>query len=171
MKPLLIFANLVAIVGLLGCKQEGRNAYVDNARLFREVKSFSVIQDSVKAFNQTWQSRAQVLKDSVDQYMKRIGSMQGGISNAERAKVEKEFQDRQTAFKDFVAANQKKASELDKEMSESAVKKVNAILQAYRDEKGYAIIFGTTTGGNILAADKSLDVTDDMIRYVNGKLK
>lgn len=166
------FALLSILSSLFfGCKNEASIRYVDNARLFREVKSISVIQDSLKTFNESWQKPAHDLKDSVDAYMKRLGATKKPLSDAERAKVEKEFKDRQEAFQKFVEANQKKAAEIDKNLSESAIKKVNAVLQDYRAQKGYAVILGTTTGGNILAADQKLDITDEVIQYVNAHIE
>lgn len=160
---------LIIALQFLGCEKNKSIQYVDNARLFRETKFFISAKDSIQNFNQVWQKNAQPLKDSVDLFMKGLQKSGSGISDAEKTRLEKEFRERQETFQKFVDANQKKAQELEKNLSESAIKQVNAILQRYREEKGYGIIFGTTSGGNILAADKSFDITDDVIKYVNAE--
>jgi outer membrane protein len=141
--------------------------YVDNGRLFADAKAFVAVRDSVQSFNKIWQNEAKGLKDSVDAYMKNLSAVKGPVSDAEKQKLGKEFEERQNRFQRFAEANKKKSLELEKGLTESVVKKVNAVLQKYRDEKGYSLILGTTVGGNILAAEKDLDITEDVIKSVN----
>jgi Skp family chaperone for outer membrane proteins len=159
-----------AVMALFAC-QGGKTVYVDNSTMFAQAKVFITLRDSVQAFNESWRKPAEILKDSVDAYMKYLSGLKSPVSDAEKAKMEKEFRTRQEALQTFVNANQKKATDLEKSLSESAFKKINALLQQYCDSKGYAMILGTTAGGNVLAADRKLDVTADVVTYLNAGSK
>jgi Skp family chaperone for outer membrane proteins len=111
------------------------------------------------------------LKDSVDQYMQKLSAMKTGVTDKERAALEKEFMERQQRFQSFADANRKNAAEKEKALTEAAVKKTNALLQEYCEKKNYDFILGTTVNGSILAANRSRDVTEDVIRYLNEQIK
>lgn len=172
--PLRLAARLIAaasLLGLVACQQDAGIRYVDNARLFREVTAFVAVRDSVEAYKKEWQSHANPLKDSLDAYMKRVGDNRSPLSDQQRQGVEAEFRARQDTLQRFVEGSQKRAAEMEKNLTDAAVKRVNAQLDRFREEKGYSVVLGTTVGGNILTAEKSLDVTDAIIQYVNAGLK
>lgn len=153
-----------------GCQSE-KTVYVDTGAMFARVNAYIAIRDSVSAFNESWKKPAMALKDSVDQYMQKLSALKSPISDKERAELEKEFRERQERFQTFAQANQKKASEKEKSMMDAAVKKTNALLQSYCEKKKYSFILGTTSTGSILAADRSLNVTEEIIAYLNEQIK
>ncbi len=55
--------------------------------------------------------------------------------------------------------------------SENAWKQLNQYIEEYGKEKGYGFVFGATGNGGIMYAEKSLDLTGDVIKYVNRKYK
>jgi outer membrane protein len=156
---------------LTGCRTKEKVAYVDNAVLMEKAVIFTSIQDSLKAFDSGWRKQAEVLKDSVNAYMQHMGKHGERLSESETRKYQEEFQARQAALARFVDANQKKAQELRASLMEPAFKKANAYFQSYLEKEGFDIILGTTSGGNILAAKKGLNITEDVVRGMNGSLQ
>jgi outer membrane protein len=166
----LLAAFALALPILTACESQ-RIVYVDTGAMFSKVKVFTDVRDSVMAFNETWKAPAMALKDSVDQYMQKLSAMKTAVSDKERAALEKEFLERQQRLQTFSEANQKKAAEKETALTEAAVKKTNALLQEYCEKQKYDIILGTTVNGSILAANRGLDVTEDVIRYLNEQIK
>ena len=59
---------------------------------------------------------------------------------------------------------QQKAQAREPELLAPLQQKVNAVIEAIRAEGNYALIFDVSAqGGNIVAADRSLDLTDRVI--------
>lgn len=47
---------------------------------------------------------------------------------------------------------------------------LNQYVQDYRKQNsGYKLILGVSGNGSVMDADKSLDITDDVVKYVNGR--
>ncbi len=54
-----------------------------------------------------------------------------------------------------------------KEIESMIWKRLNPYINDYGKEKGYEFIHGANGTGNVLYADKDLDLTEDLIKYVN----
>lgn len=62
-----------------------------------------------------------------------------------------------------------KTEQANKEIEGMIWKRLNPYLEEYGKEKGYDFIYGANGTGNVLYADKELNVTDDLIKYVNNR--
>mgnify|MGYP003575215987 CR=1 FL=1 len=63
----------------------------------------------------------------------------------------------------------RKSEEANKEIEDLIWKRLNPYLADYGKEKGYEYIYGANGTGNVLYADKGQDITEDVIKYVNGR--
>lgn len=61
----------------------------------------------------------------------------------------------------------RKAEERNKEIEAMIWKRLNPYLVDFGKENGYTYIYGANGTGNVLYADKSQDVTEELIQYVN----
>lgn len=66
---------------------------------------------------------------------------------------------------EILASNQKLARKYDEEIW----KQLNQYIQDYSELSKFDIIFGAKGDGDILGAKKNLDITDDVILYVNDR--
>lgn len=53
------------------------------------------------------------------------------------------------------------------EMLEGILNQINSFVEQYAKEKNYQYIFGTTTAGNLLYADDTEDITQEVLEHLN----
>lgn len=162
---------LGGVIALLACNSKEDLVYVDNARLMAESNLFSKVRDSLKAFEMNWKKEAEGLKDSVDSYMKFLEREGGGFTSKEKESRTLEFKKRQENLGRFIAAKKKMSGELENNLMQPALRRMNSYLQEYCESHGYKYILGTTSGGSILAARKDLDITSVLLKEMNASLK
>jgi len=68
---------------------------------------------------------------------------------------------------ELYAALNRKAEQTNKEIESMIWKRLNPYLVDYGKENGYMYIYGANGTGNVLYADKSQDITEELIKYVN----
>lgn len=64
-----------------------------------------------------------------------------------------------------------KASKEDEEMTQRVLNQVNSFIEQYGKEKGYTIILGTTSSGNIMYANDAIDITKEVLDALNTNYK
>lgn len=143
--------------------------YVETTKMLGAFKEARKNQAEIDSLNKDWQSKAKVLKDSLDGYMKEIGTTFNKASLQSQQDMRKELERRNVTLDQYVKASQKRVLEREKELLEPTLKKINAALQEFARKEHYDLIFGSTNSGNILAGGLRLDLTDQVIRELNAK--
>lgn len=161
----------LALACVLACKQNPSTVYVDNSRMMAESRIFIQVRDSMKLYEKSWQQDAETLKDSVEAYMSFIEKGGGGRNPKDQEAQKAEFRRRQEVLAQFVAAKKRKGEDLERNLMEPALRRVNGFLQEYCEQQGYDFILGTTVGGSILAANRKMDISEAFIKAMNESLK
>lgn len=82
-----------------------------------------------------------------------------------------EFQTRRDAFiqkaREFEEDNKQLSEQYDKEILEQ----LNQYVKDYGAEKGYDYIYGNDSNGSLMYGDKKLEITTQVIEYINAKYK
>jgi outer membrane protein len=52
-------------------------------------------------------------------------------------------------------------------MTEGVLNQVNSFIEEYSKNKGYDLVIGTTTSGNLLYAREYMDITDEVLKALN----
>lgn len=64
--------------------------------------------------------------------------------------------------------------ELEKEkeiLTQGVLNQVNAYVEQYAEKNGYELILGTTSSGNILYGTKTVDITEEVLEYLNSEYR
>jgi outer membrane protein len=67
----------------------------------------------------------------------------------------------------YQQATQQKSQQNMQQKSQTVLVNINKYISEYGKEKGYKIIFATTNG-NIAYADQGIDITEEIIKKING---
>jgi outer membrane protein len=59
--------------------------------------------------------------------------------------------------------------EKDLEITQKVLNQINSFVKVYAQKNGYKLIIGTTEDGNLMYADETLDITDDVLSELNIK--
>lgn len=154
----LTFVNLIVIILILGLLlfdkifPEQKIVYVDNQKLF---DNFQMTKDLKKIGEIEFNSRKKEI-DSL--YLK----VQGNLNELEKESLMKLLISKREEFDYF---NQTYASS-------EAMKiwnRIDTYVVKFSEEKKYKIIIGANSKRDVLFADKEVDITQELINYVNTK--
>jgi outer membrane protein len=85
------------------------------------------------------------------------------LSPSARNAKRKELEDKAAALQQQTQSMQQQAAARERELLDPIQTRVSAIIEGIRAEGNYAIIFDVSNANGIVAADKSLDVTDKVL--------
>jgi outer membrane protein len=131
-------------------------------------------------FNEAITARKLLAAESVE-LQKQVSAQQDTIkivfdkfkaaTGSQKAKLQAEFTRRNTQYNEFYQAAQEKSVRRENEVMGPVSQKINTMLEVWGRQHHYDIILGNMGSGNIVRADKKLDVTAKVIADLNKKDK
>ncbi len=92
------------------------------------------------------------------------------IYSATELKLKQEvLANKQQKINGFQQSIQKKIQEEDAKITQTVVNDINDFIKEYGKKHGYKIIFGASGTGNIMFADESTDLTDEVLAGLNAE--
>jgi len=76
---------------------------------------------------------------------------------------------KQQQINGYQEAIQKKIQEEDKKVTQTVINDINDYIKEYGKSHSYKIIFGASGGGNIMYADESTDLTEEVLKGLNAE--
>lgn len=157
-------ALAAVLPGSARAQSTGKVAYVAVQAVMQRAPGYAQA-DSI------WTQEAEGYRRELTQLQSRMDSASAAfdqqsvmLSAANRAAEQKKLQTQAQALQQRAAELQQKAQDRQKELLDPIEQRVMAIIEGLRAEGNYAIIFDVSAnGGNIVAADKSLDLTQKAI--------
>lgn len=136
----------VAVMGVLSSCSMKKSGYVD---MFKLVQEFELQKEY-----------SEEAKREIDREKSMIDSIIYTVQLRDPSSSE-------NVKNELYAALYKKTEERNKEIEKMLWKRLNPYVADFGKEKGYSFIYGANGTGNVLYADESLNVTDELIKYVN----
>jgi outer membrane protein len=164
---------LTLVVAFLGYK-------VFNASKIAYVKSSDVIYNylGMKAAQQkqtTEQTRLKAQADSLkihfENSIREFNASYTSLAKKEQDNRRELLAIEENALKNFIQNSEQKLKESDEQLTTGVLNQINSFIEEYGKEKGYDLILGTTTSGNILFAKEYMDITDDVLKALNDSYK
>ena len=81
--------------------------------------------------------------------------------------MEDSLRNRQIQLNTYSNAVSQNARMEEEKMLEGVLNQVNSFVRKYGEENGFAMVYGTTSDGNILYGEAELDITDDLLTKLN----
>jgi len=144
-------------------------AYIDIDSLTRSytyaIEINEQIQKKIEDSRARMTIEARKLQSEVDDFQKKYET--GSFLTQERMQSENQrLQKRNEDFQQLQVQLQQEIEALQFEMMEKLRNTIVTQVETYNKEKGYHLIYGKS-GENILYADKTYDITADVIEYLN----
>jgi outer membrane protein len=153
----LIVFGLSGITAMIWFKEKSKTVYILTDRVFAEYKGTNEVRKKIKATEEKQKS----ILDSL--YMEIQTSQKAGKMAEE--KMKKDQQIYQKLYSGFAASDEKQKQQYNAEIW----KQINQYLEEYGKEKNYDYVLGASGNGNIMFANSTLNVTDEVIQYINKK--
>lgn len=161
---------MILSVGLFSC-QQNKTAYVNNQDImdgFEKLKQteaeFTKEEQAIKA-----KIDSLVADSGYQELVQEYQSKKGQMPKAEEEELYNQImqiqqrlgQQQQMTTQQF---QQRKSAEMD-----SLMKTVDDFVEEFGKNKGYTYIYGVTESGNIMYADESLNITEEILEALNDK--
>ena len=166
-----IVVALVTLAIFTSCQKQDKIAFVDNAKVVKEFnkkKNFETkFQTKIDAFNKKADSLDKAIQMEAQAFQTRAQKMN-------QSKAEQEYQAlvQKKQMQDYQLGNEEKLlkAEGQKEI-DTLVKQVKAFVKDYGKKNGYTFILGANEAGSVMYGAEDKDITDAVIKALNGDSK
>jgi outer membrane protein len=145
--------------------------YVRSADLIYGYVGMKEAQEKQQSVKESQNARLDTLQMDfqlgVNQYNKDYAT----LSKQERETREKLLTLQQNNLEQYSRKIENIIKEQDLKLTEGVLNQVNAFVEEYAKAKGYDLILGTTTSGNILYAKHDMDITKEVLEALNEHYK
>jgi outer membrane protein len=168
MKKTQLIINLILIAGLLGLgtyqllKKE-RTVYVDIGKLMQEYQGMKDAHSDIDKKKAQYQASSDTLLKEWEGELKAYERERKNMSSKEKQLKEELLRNKQQQLSGYTESIQKKAAEEEKKITQAVVNRINEYMNDYGKRKGYTFILGANGSGNIVYADKSRDITEEIL--------
>ncbi len=141
--------------------------YIDTEYILSKIPAYAEAQKKLDELSAVWQKEVEAKYSEVEQKYKDFQNEKVLLSEEMRRKKEEEILAKEKEAKDLQKKYFGKEGELFKKRQELVKPIQDEIFNAVKElanEGGYAIIFDTATGGNILFSDSKYDKSDEVLK-------
>ncbi len=160
---------LVGTLILTACQQQVKTAYVDNDILRQ---NFEVLQSNNKTFITKQNRLDSILQTEVTQFQKEVQAFQQkaqSMSTADREARRQALLTKQQQLQRKHRFQRSLLTQQEQKTRDSLEKIVKKTVKEYAQTHNYTYIFGANTFDNLLYADESKNITQDILSKLNGK--
>lgn len=143
-----------------------KKAYVNTGIIMEKYQGMIDARKKYEEQSHVWQANIDTMGNELQASLKKYEKDQAGMTARERGLAEDLLKNKQQQMMQYQQALKNQAQQEQSKLSDGAIKQINAYLERYGKDNHYTIIFGTTSG-NIVYADKSIDLTDVVLEGLN----
>lgn len=139
-------------------------AFVNARRILQSTPGWTTAEQTFTKESEGYRAELGKLQATLDSMASEYEQQSVVLSPTQRQAKRTELETKRTALETRAQELQTKAQQRETELLAPLQQKVNGVIESVRAEGNYAFIFDVSAqGGNIVAADRSLDLTDKVI--------
>jgi outer membrane protein len=164
-----VIAGLIIVIALQFDKNESI-VYVDAVKLMNGYKGMQAARKDFESKTNAWKANLDTLKFELEGKIKQYEATRTKLSAKEKALTEELIQTKQDQFVNYQNIIAEKIQKEDQELTTKVLGKVNDYIKKYGEDKGYSIIMAATQYGNIVYAEKGMDITEKVLEGLNKEM-
>lgn len=160
---------LVPLTWSLASPADLRIGYIDSARIFQEYKDAQEAQARFDRQTQGWRDEALEMERQVKQLRDEVRDLSPILSALKRQEKEDALQKAIADHERFIQSiwgPQGRAAQENERTTKEVVEQIRAVVEKIAGEKSLDLVFDSA-GGFLIFADKSLDLTSEVVRQLN----
>ncbi|HWZ22307.1 MAG TPA: OmpH family outer membrane protein [Cytophagaceae bacterium] len=161
-----LFAIVIALSIVVFTKSE-KNAYIDTSKLMEGSKEIQALKKQSQQEAEILKANADTLMGEFQEELKKYEKGLSKMSNKEKQLSMQLLETKRNQIIQYQQATQQKSQQEEQQKTQAIIANINKYIAEYGKEKGYKIIFATTNG-NIAYAEKGMDITEEIIKGING---
>lgn len=139
-------------------------AYINSQQILERAPGRAEAESTFTREMNGYHAQVQRMGDSLNTLMADFEKAQGAMTAVAREAKQKDLRTRQEAYQTRVRQLEQQAQQRQYELVQPMMDQIRKVLEEVRAERGYAMIFDVAAqGGAVVAADKSLDITDQIV--------
>lgn len=157
-------ALAVAIVGVLPASAQTapKMAFINSQRIIAEAPSAQSARQTLEREMEGYRKELNQLDEQIQKMVTDYEQKRSMLSQDARAKQEEAIMQKQREAQQRAMQLEDQAAKRQNELVEPVMRKIQDVIDAIRSEGKYAMIFDVAAGG-LIAADPSLDITDQVL--------
>lgn len=137
-----------------------RFAWVNSQIIVQQTPGYAAAESTLAVEIQSFRVEVQNLQAQLDSAIRAYDQQEIVLSPTNRQAKQEEIRQMQQRLNQRFNDLQTRASERERELLEPIEERVKGVIEGIRAERNYAFVFDVTApGNNILAADRTLDIT------------
>ncbi len=140
--------------------------YINSETILQQAPGVKEAQAQFDKEMKTYQDEVQKMSDEIQQMIQQYDQQQLTLSPEAKQQRQQAIRQKQQAYQDRLKAIDQKAQDRQQELVQPVMDKINTIIEQIRAEGNYSLIFNTAAGA-LIAADPSLDLTQEVIKRLN----
>lgn len=158
-----LVALLAAGIGTAAAQQSQKFAYINSQQILQQAPGRAEAEAQFQKELQQYQAEVQRMGDSLKTIVAAFEKESLVMSPAAKEARQKEISAKEQEYQQRTQALEKKAGDREDELTRPILERIRKAIEAVRAEEGFAFIFDVAAGGSVVAADKNLEVTNDVL--------
>lgn len=159
-------ATVMVAILLFGNSQKSIAVVRSNAI----IHGYAAMQDAQERYEnkqKAWQTSIATLENELQTEVEGYRAVYASLSKDEMQRREQVLAQKRDNYRQYTQTLQEKAAKEEQEMMQGVLNQINSFVEQYGKERGYDIILGTTSAGNVLYGTPSVDITDGVLKALN----
>ena len=143
--------------------------FIDSERIFAGYRGTSQAQSEFQADIDKWTRELEAKKQALEKMIQEYQNQSLILSEAKRREREEEIQGQRNeldAFNQEIWGPAGRIAQRNEQLTRPIVEKIREVLTEIGEAEGFSIIFDATDG-NVVYADRALDLTDRVLESLN----
>jgi len=161
-----VAALTLSMAGVLAAQAGGpKIVYVNSQKIIAQAPGRADAEAQFQKEMDQYKAQVQKMGDSLQTMVADYQKAEPTLSQSVKATRTKDLRDRQQAYQQHVQQLEQTAQQREAELVRPIMEQINKIIEQVRTENGYAFILDAgNQAGVVVAADSSLDITDQVIK-------
>ncbi len=159
---------LTITLGIFHFSQRQKIALVRTPEVLSRYNGMLEAEALLKEKKNEYLSRLDTLKVLYNRELESLSTQRNKLSKREITLREERIEQRHQDYIRYQEIADNKFSEDQKNITEGAINQVNDYIKAYAEEHKLKVVIGSNITGNVLYGHPDLDITEDIIKGLNG---
>jgi outer membrane protein len=139
-------------------------AYIRSQDIFAQAPGRTDAETQFNGFVQTARAEEKTMGDSINAMLSDYAKAEATLAADVKATRQQAIRDKQAQFQQRQQQLEQQVQQKQSELVGPILERINKIINDLRAENGYAMVLDAqASGGSVVAADKNLDITDQVI--------
>jgi outer membrane protein len=168
MKRILFVLAMVLCLPCAVAAQGLKIGYINSQSILADAPGAKEAQAQFDTDMQSYKAEVQQMATELENLVKQYETQQAMLSPAAKQTREADIRGKQQAYQERLAAIDQRAAQRQQELVQPVMDRINQVIEAFRAEQGYSLIFDVSAGG-VVAANPTLDLTSEIVRRLQAQ--